>query len=313
MAIKVGVISLGCPKNRVDSEIMLANIMKAGYTVTDNPHDAQVVIVNTCGFIEDAKTESIETILEISKIIKNRGGKLIVTGCLAQRYHDELLADMPEIDAMLGVYDYDSITKSIDDVLKGERTVRVGGSPKYMDAAERIVSTPKHYAYLKIADGCDNRCSYCAIPSIRGNYTSRGFDSLVAEAVQLAGSGVREMIVVAQDTTRYGLDIGLKNGLISLLDALSAIVGIKMIRIMYAYPESVDEQLFKYISENEKICNYLDLPIQHISDRILKLMNRRGGPESIIKAVKLAKKYGVSLRTSVIAGFPTETEEEFNQ
>ncbi|HEX2944551.1 MAG TPA: 30S ribosomal protein S12 methylthiotransferase RimO [Clostridia bacterium] len=316
MAKKIGMVSLGCPKNLVDSELMLGILKNEGFEIINDSEQANVIIVNTCGFIESAKQESINSILEMASL-KNRNCELlIVTGCLAQRYRQMILDQIPEVDAVLGTGSYAEIATVIRDAYKGSKESFYGelNGTSYLDG-ERIVSTGKGYAYLKIAEGCDNRCTYCVIPSLRGPFRSRSREAILKEAEILAESGIKELIVVAQDTTRYGTDIYGRRSLAELLRSLGKIGDIERIRLLYCYPEEIDDELVNEIADNEKVCKYLDIPIQHISDNVLKRMGRRGNSADI-KALleKLRKRIqGITLRTSLIVGFPGETEEDFDE
>lgn len=313
--MKIGIVSLGCDKNRIDSENMLAYLVKDGYELTSEPKEADIIVVNTCGFIDSAKKEAIDTILEMAEYKKDKCKYLIVTGCLSQRYMDELKDGFPEVDMFLGTASYHKMPELIKELVEGksqrcyanDKDVRVFSS-------DRVLTTPYHYAYLKIAEGCDNRCTYCAIPYIRGKYTSRPIEDIVAEAKDIiAKYGTKEIILVAQDVSRYGLDLYGKIRLIDLLEELSKL-DVTWIRLLYLYPELVSEELIKYIAENPKICNYLDIPCQHVSDKILKLMNRRVRREQIEKLFDTIRKYGdFTIRSTFIVGFPRETEEDFNE
>lgn len=313
---KVGIVSLGCDKNRVDSEIMLGKV-KEEYEITNNPKDADVIIVNTCGFIEKAKQESINTILEMAEYkTKHKCKLLIATGCLTQRYGKDLTELMPEIDIMLGVNDYAKINQAIMSFInEDKKAIEVNYSDTNINEGERILTTHKSTAYIRIAEGCNNFCTYCAIPKIRGKFRSRKIENILTEAKTLADSGVKELILIAQDTTNYGIDIYGQKKLHDLISELSKIEGIKWIRVMYCYPEAIEEDLLKEISQNSKVCNYMDLPIQHISNSILKRMGRKTTREDIINKIALIRKYmpDVILRTSLIVGFPGETEDDFNQ
>lgn len=313
---KVGIVSLGCDKNRVDSEIMLAKV-KQEYEITNNPKEADIIIVNTCGFIEKAKQESINTILEMAKYkTKHKCKLLIATGCLTQRYGKELTELMPEIDVMLGVNDYTKINEAIMSFInEDKKVIEVNYTDTNINEGERILTTNKSTAYIRIAEGCDNFCTYCIIPKIRGKFRSRKIENILKEAQTLADAGVKELILIAQNTTSYGTDIYGEKRLHILINELSKIEGIKWIRLMYCYPEAIEEKLLKEISQNPKVCNYLDLPIQHISNSILKRMGRKTTREDIIDKITLIRKYipDVVLRTSLIVGFPGETEEDFNQ
>ncbi len=317
MKTKVFVVSLGCSKNHCDLENMMGILVENGYEITLDEFEADAVIVNTCGFIEAAKQEAIENILEMAELKETAKLKaLIVTGCLAQRYRDELLESFPEVDAVVGVFDFDKIDKVIKMTMSGDR-VKLTDSDALnnFNSMPRIQTTPFYTAYLKIAEGCDNRCTYCAIPYIRGKYVSRDMSSLINEAKKLADSGVKELIVIAQDTTRYGIDLYGEPKLTELLQKLSEIEGIEWIRVHYMYPEMISEKLVDFIKENEKILSYFDIPIQHINSRILKLMGRRSDRADIERVIKLIRDRipDATIRTTVIAGFPTETEEEFKE
>lgn len=316
---KVGMVSLGCDKNRVDSEIMLG-VMNKAYEITNNPKEADIIIVNTCGFIEKAKQESIDTILEMANYkTKHQCKLLIATGCLTQRYGKELKELMPEIDIMLGVNDYNKIDKLIKDFITKEnmedKFTEVNYSDENINEGERVLTTESSIAYIRIAEGCNNFCTYCIIPKIRGKFRSREMDSIIKEAKGLASKGVKELILIAQDTTLYGSDIYGKKSLHILLKELSKIDGIKWIRVLYCYPEEIYDELIDEIAVNDKVVKYLDLPIQHISNNILKLMGRKTTKEDIINKIdKLRDRVpGIALRTSLIVGFPNETEEDFKE
>ena len=313
---KVGMVSLGCDKNRVDSELILGSINKF-YEITNNPKDAEIIIINTCGFIESAKQESIDTILEMAEYKKTHKCKMIIaTGCLTQRYGDELLELIPEIDILMGVNDYMKLHKLIVDFIKTEQRV---SSTTYKDEGvnegERILTTNSHTAYLRIAEGCNNFCTYCIIPKIRGKFRSRSKESILAEANSLVNQGVKEIILIAQDLTNYGEDLYGKNQLHVLVNELSEIEGLEWIRLLYCYPEEITDELIEVIANNPKVMKYLDLPIQHISNNILKMMARKTNKETIIGKINLLREKvpGITLRTSLIVGFPGETEEDFNE
>ena len=278
--MKVAFISLGCAKNLVNTEQMMALCREAGYTVTGEPEGADVAVVNTCGFIDSAKSEAIDTILSIAPL-KEQGrlGKLLVAGCLTQRYQDEILEELPEVDGILGTGSYTDIVPAIEAVLEGDTPTYFGDIDHTIEDGERLVSTPSYTAYLKIAEGCDNRCSYCVIPYLRGRYRSRPMESLLEEARGLAESGVRELMVIAQDITRYGTDLYGKRRLADLLRALCR-MDFHWIRLHYLYPDEIDQELIDVIAEESKIVKYLDIPIQHLSDKILRAMNRRGTARS---------------------------------
>ncbi|MDW8801009.1 30S ribosomal protein S12 methylthiotransferase RimO [Clostridium sp. A1-XYC3] len=315
--LKIGLISLGCDKNRIDSEIILSKI-NAENVIVNDPREADVIIVNTCGFIESSKQESIDTILEMAEYKKKYNCKLlVVTGCLTQRYGKELTELLPEADIMLGVNDYSKLNESIERCVqgKGEKVYSFNYSDLSINEGKRILTTQSATAYLRIAEGCDNFCTYCIIPKIRGRYRSRQMDSIMEEARSLADQGVREIILVAQDTTRYGTDIYGKKMLPELIREVSKIENIEWIRILYCYPEEITDELIDEIASNPKVCHYLDIPIQHISNDILKLMGRRGRKEEIVNNLnKLRQKVkDIVIRTSIIVGFPGETEENFNE
>ena len=313
---KVGMVSLGCDKNRVDSEIILATMSKE-YDITNNAKEADIIIVNTCGFIETAKQESIDTILEMAKYKTDYNCTLLIaTGCLTQRYGKDLTELMPEIDIMLGVNDYEKINEHINNYIKNEKkSIEVNYSDENINEGERILTTDSYTAYIRIAEGCNNFCTYCIIPKIRGKFRSREMDNIINEAKSLRDKGVKELILVAQDTTLYGSDIYGEKRLHILLKELSKIDGLEWIRVLYCYPEEVYDELIDEIAKNPKVVKYLDLPIQHISNKILKLMGRKTTKEDIIKKIiKLRDKVSnITLRTSLIVGFPGEDEEEFNE
>lgn len=313
---KVGLISLGCDKNRVDSEIILGKMSK-NYQITNKADEADIIIVNTCGFIEKAKQESIDTILEMAKYKQNSNCKLLIaTGCLIQRYGNDLNELIPEIDIMLGVNDYEKIDKLINDFIDNhQKSLLINYSDRNINDGERILTTASHTAYIRIAEGCNNFCTYCIIPKIRGKFRSRDIESILNEAKLLSESGVKEIILVAQDTTMYGTDIYNEKRLHILLRELSKIEKIKWIRLLYCYPEEIYDELIDEIANNEKVLKYLDIPIQHISSRILKLMGRKVNKEDIINIIdKLRNKINnIVLRTSLIVGFPDENENDFNE
>lgn len=314
MAYKVGIISLGCAKNRVDAEMLLYRIRNAGYKLCEDVAMADVAIINTCGFIESAKQESIEEILELSELKKEGKIKaIIVTGCLAERYKEEVMKEIPEADAVVGIGANDDIVKIIDEVLQGKKQQCFPDKLLLPLEGGRIQSTPYYYAYLKIAEGCDNHCTYCAIPMIRGKFRSRKMEDIIAEAKHLAENNVKELVVVAQDTSLYGKDIYGELMLAKLLKKLCEIDGIRWIRVLYCYPDKITDELLQVMAEEEKIVKYLDLPLQHCNGRVLKTMNRKGNKEELVELIaKIREKVpGIVLRTTFIAGFPTETEEEF--
>lgn len=311
---KVGMISLGCPKNQVDGEALLAKLKKAGYEIVNNIEDSDVMIVNTCGFIEQAKKEAIDTILEVAEY-KNAGliSAIVVTGCLAERYQDEIIKEMPEVDAVLGIGANSDIVKTCDKALCGIVTTSFPNKCYLSINDERIISTPSHWAYLKIAEGCDNRCSYCAIPGIRGGFRSRTIESCVDEAKALAESGVKELILIAQDTTKYGHDLYGKYSLDILLKELVKIDGIEWIRLFYCYPQRITDSLINVIANEEKVCNYIDIPLQHSDKTVLKNMNRVGDGDDYRALISMMRKAipDLALRTTFMVGFPGETDEQF--
>lgn len=310
----IGIVSLGCPKNRVDTENMLGILGNRGYGIVADPKDADVIIVNTCAFIDSAKEESIQTILEMAAFKEARCKALIVAGCLAERYHDEILSELPEVDAVVGTGDYHKIAEVIAGATQGQKPVLFGHiHDDIPEGLPRILSTGGTSAYLKIADGCDNKCTYCVIPQLRGKYRSRPMEAILEEAAALADSGVRELIVIAQDTTRYGYDLYGEEKLSLLLTKLSEIPGVHWIRVHYMYPESITDSMVDVFANNDKVVKYMDIPIQHINDRILKLMGRKTTRKQISERLfNLRSRIpGLCIRTSLIAGFPTETEEEF--
>ena len=311
----IGFISLGCAKNQVDCERMMYRVQEAGHTVLAEIVGADVVVINTCGFIDSAKSEAIEHILQAAQL-KAEGliGKILVTGCLSQRYQEQILSELPEVDGILGTGSYTEVVSAIESLLADNQVVDFGSIDAPEQETGRILTTPEHYAYIKIAEGCDNRCSYCIIPYLRGKYRSRSMDDVLYEARLLAANGVKELIVVAQDTTRYGTDFPEKTRLLpELLRQLCAIDGFEWIRIHYVYPDEIDDALIDVIAEEPKIVKYLDVPIQHCNDKILNLMNRRGNKSYLTDLfAKMRKKIpGVVLRTSVITGLPGEGEAEF--
>lgn len=313
-ALKILFISLGCDKNLVDTEMMLGMLVQRGFSITDDETEAEAVVVNTCCFINDAKQESINALLEMAELRKNGNIKaLIAAGCLAQRYQDEIQREIPEVDAIVGTTAINAVADALDGVLSGDRHNHledINREPVY--GRKRIVTTGGHYAHLKIAEGCDKHCSYCIIPKVRGNYRSIPIDSLVQEAEHLAASGVRELILVAQETTLYGADLYGKKCLPELLHRLCAIQGIYWIRILYCYPEEITDELIETIQREPKVCNYLDIPIQHASDRILKRMGRRTDRQELAEMIaKLRERIpDICLRTTLITGFPGETQED---
>lgn len=313
----IGFISLGCAKNQVDCERMMYRVQEAGHTVLAEVVGADVVVINTCGFIDSAKAEAIDHILQVAQL-KAEGlvGKILVTGCLSQRYQDQILSELPEVDGVLGTGSYTEVVPAIERLLSGETAEDFGPIDAPEQETGRILTTPEHYAYIKIAEGCDNRCSYCIIPYLRGKFRSRSMDDVLYEARLLADSGVKELIVVAQDTTRYGTDFPEHKRLLpELLRELCKIDGFEWIRIHYVYPDEIDVALIEVIASEPKIVKYLDIPIQHCNDKILALMNRRGDRKYLTELfAKLRKNIpGIVLRTSVITGLPGEGEAEFRE
>lgn len=315
MAIKVGMVSLGCAKNQVDGEMLMASLKNAGFELCDDAALADVAIVNTCGFIESAKQESIDEILELATLKKEgRIKKLVVTGCLAERYREEIHKELPEVDGVFGIGANGDIAACIESVMQGF-TERFPEKEKMPLCGDRELSTPSYFAYLKIAEGCDNRCTYCAIPLIRGGFRSRTMESIEEEARALVENGAKELILIAQDTTRYGLDLYGEYSLAKLLRRLCGIEKLHWIRVLYCYPDAITDELLDTIAEEEKIVKYIDLPLQHASGRILKAMNRRGDRASLTVLMrKIREKIpGVTLRTTLITGFPGETEADFTE
>lgn len=323
---KIGFISLGCPKNLVDSEVMMGQLKSHGYELTTERELADVIVVNTCGFIQTAKEESINTILEMAEL-KETGNlqRLVVAGCLVERYRQDLLNQMPEVDAVLGTSEIEKIVAAVDPAAAAAQDAAfvasnawmTRGLPTYLydENAPRVLATPKHFAYVKIAEGCDHTCAFCAIPQMRGNYRSRRAGSIVREAEQLAAQGVREMVLISQDSTQYGLDLGLKDGLADLLRSLARVDGIEWIRIMYTYPNSLSDATLAAMAEEPKVCNYLDMPLQHASASVLKRMRRGGNRQLLEKLLARARQFvpEMTLRTTLIVGFPGETDDDFNE
>lgn len=309
--MKIGAISLGCDKNRVDTEKMLSRLVDGGHTLVGSEDEADVIIVNTCAFIDKAKEESIDEILNaIAAKQADKKKKVIVTGCLAQRYADTIKDEFPEVDAVLGIADYDKMLDTVKEVEDGERVFLHDCKDGFYSG--RVLTTPYHYAYLKIADGCNNHCTYCAIPSIRGKYRSEKLEDLIFEAQKLSDDGVKELILVAQDVTRYGTDFDGKPHLIHLLDELSKL-DFEWIRLLYLYPEMVDDTLIEYMKNNPKVVKYVDVPLQHIDDTVLKRMNRRTDEKSVRELIAKLKDAGMTVRTTFICGFPGETKEQFDK
>ncbi len=313
---KISLISLGCAKNLVNSEQMLYLLSEAGYTLVPEPDGADAVIINTCGFIDAAKSEAIDTVLEMAELKKaGKIGKIIVTGCLAERYQDTVMQELPEIDAVLGVGSFGDIVEAVTKALNNESFLSFGDKNAPVEETPRVVSTGPSWAYLRIAEGCNNFCAFCAIPYIRGRYRSREIENVVKEARELAEHGVKELIVIAQDITRYGTDLYGKRCLAGLCRRLAEIDGVEWIRLHYLYPDQFDDELIDEIASNEKIVKYLDIPIQHINNDILKSMNRRGTGDDIRKLFKELRERipGVVLRTSLISGLPGEGDAEFEE
>ena len=314
--MKIGFVSLGCPKNQLDAEVMLYHVAQAGYEITAEETEADIVIINTCAFIESAKKESIDNIIDIGWLKENKNLKgIIVTGCLSERYRDSIFEELPEVDAVLGVGSIHNIVDAVKAVAEGKRyssyedknTVELGG--------DRVLTTPDHAAYLKIAEGCDNRCTYCAIPDIRGKFRSRPMDDLVREAKDLENLGVKELTIVAQDTTRYGIDLYGEYKLPELLRRLAKETKIEWFRLLYCYPDKITDELIAEMRVNDRVVKYIDLPLQHISDKVLHRMNRRGDSRMIRDVIgKLRREIpGIIIRTTFIVGFPGETEEDFEE
>lgn len=307
--MKVGFISLGCSKNLVVTEEIIGLFKKNGYEITGDVTEAEVILINTCGFIDSAKDEAISTILEMADYKKKNCKYLIVTGCLVQRYKDDLTSELPEVDLFVSIKEYDELWQKIDELINNKHDV------DYLNYKNRAITTGNSMAYLKIAEGCSNFCTFCAIPYIQGKYTSRKYEEILDEAQCLVKNGIREIVVIAQDTTKYGIDLYGHSRLAELLNDLAKIDGVEWIRFLYSYPENIDDELISVVKNNEKICNYFDIPIQHISDKILKKMNRKSDGKSIRNLLtKLRTEIpDVILRTTLIVGFPGETEEDFNE
>lgn len=326
--MNVGFISLGCSKNLIDTEVAIGLFKDNNYKIVNNPEEADILVINTCGFIESAKEEAINTILEMAEYKKRRCKYLIVMGCLVQRYYDDLIKALPEVDLFIKIDEYNQLWNKIEDLIKREivekskvktstkiSEIKPLPMPTYNEFMERVVTTGENYAYLKIGEGCSNKCTYCAIPYIRGPFVSRKMEDILDEAEMLAKKGIKEIIVIAQDTTKYGVDIYGESKLAELLEKLSKIKGIEWIRFLYSYPEGITDKLIETVANNDKIAKYFDIPIQHISDPILKKMNRKTSKENIIKILeKIRNKIpNVTLRTSLIVGFPGETKENFEE
>ena len=313
---KVGFISLGCSKNLVDTEVMLRTLYDAGFEITPDETEAEIIVINTCGFIESAKQESIDNILDAAKL--KEWGKckhIVVTGCLAERYREEVMREMPEVDAVIGVGSIEKITEACTAVLRGEKYTSFEDKEKSKLGGERIVTTEEHTAYLKIAEGCDNKCTYCAIPMIRGRLRSRPIEDIVAEARELEAMGVKELNLIAQDTSRYGLDIYGEYSLARLVRAITEATNIPWIRLLYCYPDKITDELIDELRDNPRLVKYMDIPIQHISDKVLTAMNRHGGSALIKETVKKLRERvpGIVLRSTAMVGFPGESEEDFSE
>ena len=313
---KVGFISLGCSKNLVDTEVMLRTLYDAGFEITPDETEAEIIVINTCGFIESAKQESIDNILDAEKL--KEWGKcrhIVVTGCLAERYREEVMREMPEVDALVGVGSLEDITEACSAVLRGEKYTSFKDKEKSKLGGERIVTTEEHTAYLKIAEGCDNKCTYCAIPMIRGRLRSRPIEDIVAEARELEAMGVKELNLIAQDTSRYGLDIYGEYSLARLVRAITEATNIPWIRLLYCYPDKITDELIDELRDNPRLVKYMDIPIQHISDKVLTAMNRHGGSALIKETVKKLRERvpGIVLRSTAMVGFPGESEEDFTE
>lgn len=315
MMNKIGFVSLGCSKNLVDTENMIGIMENEGYTVVADPSDADIIVVNTCGFIDSAKEEAINTILEMAEYKKENCKMLVCAGCLAQRYSEDIKAELPEVDVILGTGSYKDIARAVKEALEKGRSEYKGDINFEINDELRTRTTPDYMAYIKIAEGCDNYCTYCAIPSIRGRYRSRKMESIIAEAEKMADEGVKEVILVAQDTTRYGMDLYGEKKLSELLKKLCAIEKLKWVRVHYCYPEAIDDELIETFKTEEKLVKYLDIPVQHGCDSVLKRMGRKTTRNQILDRVtKLRTEVeGITLRTSIIAGFPGESEEEFEE
>jgi len=318
---KVGFISLGCPKNLVDSEVMMGQLRQKGYEITADAADADTVVVNTCGFIDSAKKESIEAILEAARLkTEGKAKRLVVAGCLVERYRDELKAEMPEVDAFIGTSQINDIL-SVCDPKTNTRSLPViplgnqSATYLYDESTPRVLATPSHYAFIKIAEGCDRPCAFCFIPQMRGHFRSRRFGSIVAEAHQLAEEGVKELILVAQDSSRYGEDLGKQDALAHLLRELSHTDGIEWVRVMYTYPTHISDEFLHVLAEEPKAVKYLDMPLQHASQNVLKLMKRGGNRGSLERLIERVRKQvpGIAVRTTFITGFPGETDEDFTE
>ncbi|MBQ7779880.1 MAG: 30S ribosomal protein S12 methylthiotransferase RimO [Clostridia bacterium] len=312
----IGFISLGCPKNQIDTEVMLRELVDAGYDITPEDIEADIIIVNTCGFIESAKQEAIDNILDVAWLKQNRKLKgIICCGCLAERYREQIFKELPEVDAVVGTGSIHNIVKAVEAVSKGEKYLSCEPNEELILGGERVVTTSDYTAYIKIAEGCDNRCSYCAIPNIRGRFRSRKIEDIVEEAKSLEELGVKELVIVAQDTSRYGLDIYGEYSLARLIRELTKNTTIPWFRLLYCYPDKITDELVTEIANNDRVVKYIDLPIQHISDNMLKAMNRHGDGKCVRDTVKRLRERvpGIVIRTTAIVGFPGETEEDFTE
>ena len=326
--MKVGFVSLGCSKNLIDTEIAIGKFKNNNYKIVNNPSEAEIIVINTCGFIDSAKEEAINTILEMAEYKKQKCRYLIVMGCLVQRYYEDLIKELPEVDLFIKLEDYDNFWNIIEDLIKRDivtktkqklsnkisemKPLPMATSEEFMD---RVITTGDNYAYIKIGEGCSNRCTYCAIPYIRGPFVSRKMEEIIEEAKMLAKKGIKELIVIAQDTTKYGIDIYGEGKLAELLNKLSKIEGIQWIRFLYSYPEGITDELIQEVAQNKKIAKYFDIPIQHISDSILKKMNRKTSKKQITELLEKIRTQipEVTLRTSLIVGFPGETNDDFKE
>ena len=326
--MKVGFVSLGFSKNLIDTEIAIGHFKDNNYEIENDPNKADIIVINTCGFIASAKEEAINTILEMAEYKKKKCRYLIVMGCLVQRYYDDLVKSLPEVDLFLKIDEYNQMWQKIQDLVENNKVEKSTTKavtkvsqieqlpmPKFDEFYDRVITTGKNYAYLKIGEGCSNMCTYCAIPYIRGKFISRKMEEIIEEAKMLASKGIKELIVIAQDTTKYGVDIYGTPKLPELLQKLSEIDGIKWIRFLYSYPEGITDELIEVVKNNEKICKYFDIPIQHISNKVLKRMNRKTNKEQIEKLIEKIRKEipNIVLRTSLIVGFPGETDEDFEE
>jgi len=308
---RIGVVSLGCAKNRVDTEMMLGILERGGYELTTDESQADVLIVNTCGFINSAKEESIDTLLSCAEYKKTGRLRLLVaTGCLAQRYESDLMAEVPELDLLMGVNQYERLPEALTEALSGKRASYCADDLHIL-SGDRVLTTAPYMAYIRVADGCDNRCAYCAIPLIRGRFRSRRMDEVLEEMRVLAERGVKEQVIVAQDTSRFGLDVSGRSLLPELLERAAAIPGIQWLRVLYCYPDEVDERLLQVMAAHKNICKYIDLPLQHADPQLLKRMNRRGDMAKTRAFLQKAREMGFTLRTTFIVGFPGETDEQF--